>query len=290
MNPDIRIYRFFDFFALADTICNRRLRFAASSTFPDKNEGLEIIYNSLRAAVETNNGSYNGITSQEDILRIHNSLKQTSFVCSWAREEDSIALWSLYSTDRCGVRISSTVAKLKTALDDFKHKNSMQMQFERFGMIDEALYAFVHGAAVRDVSYDDLRSMHEDILRNDRPQQTLADPRSEEILEPFTLKDKAFSHEGEIRGIVTCGSAIPSGSNGPFTFADSAPWLDSDHVYVAIPDDFVESVAIDPRCPQYKREIIKGYLRDHNIPLALSRAFGYLPEEMDFVTPKHREK
>lgn len=290
MNPDTPIYRFFDFFALADTIRNRRLRFAAPSTFPDKNEGLEIIYNSLRAAVESNDGSYSGITSQEDILRIHNSLKQTSFVCSWTRESDSIALWSLYSADRCGVRISSTVPKLKAALDDFAHGNSMQLQFERFGMIDEASYAFVHGAAVREVSYDDLRSMHEDILRNDRPQQGLADLVKKGVLEPFTLKDKAFIHEGEIRGIVICNSAIPSGSNGPFTFTDSAPWLDGDHVYVDIPVDFVESVAIDPRCPRYKREIIEGYLRDHNISLAVSRAFGYLPEEMDFVTPRHRKK
>ncbi|MCR4305381.1 MAG: hypothetical protein NUV63_14365 [Gallionella sp.] len=56
MNPDNRSYRFFDFFALAGTIRNRRLRFAALSTFPDKNEGLEIIYNSLRAAMESNDG------------------------------------------------------------------------------------------------------------------------------------------------------------------------------------------------------------------------------------------
>lgn len=287
LNPDIRIYRFFDFFALADTIQNRRLRFAAPSTFPDKNEGLEIMYNSLRVAVESNDGSYRGIASQDEILRIHNALKQGFFVCSWSREAESIALWSLYSTGRCGVRVSTTVSKFQAALDDFAHKNSMQSQFARYGLVDGASYAFVQGGGVREVAYEDLRSMHEDILSASQSQQVLTDQRRNEIFEFFTLKDKAYIHEGEIRGIISCGLAASSESHGSLT--DSAPWLDGDHVFVDIPDDFVESVAIDPRCPRYKREIIEGYLRDHNISLALSRAFGYLPDEVDFVTPKTSE-
>ena len=170
MNLDTQIYRFFDFFALSGTIRNRRLRFARPSTFPDKNEGLEIIYNSLRAAVESNDGSYRGIASKEDILRIHNGLKNSSFICSWTREADSIAVWSLYSADRCGVRISSTVSKLKAVVDDFARKNSMQSQFERFGLVDGSSFAFVQEAVVRAVSYEDLRTMHEDILRNGQSQ------------------------------------------------------------------------------------------------------------------------
>ena len=189
MNPDTCIYRFFDFFALAGTIRNRRLRFAAPSTFPDKNEGLEIIYNSLRAAVESNDGSYSGITSQDDILRIHNVLKRGSFVCSWTSEADSVALWSLYSADRCGVRISSTVSKLQAAIDDFARRNGLQSQFGHYGLIDGASYAFVQGAAVKEVLYEDLRSMHEDILSKGRSHQVLTDQKKKEILESFTLKD-----------------------------------------------------------------------------------------------------
>jgi hypothetical protein len=283
LNPDTHIYRFIDFFALSGTIRNRQLRFAAPSTFPDKNEGLEIFYNSLRAAVESNDGSYSGITSQEDIRRTHNGLKQTAFVSSWTCDADSVALWSLYSADKCGVRISSTASKLQAALDDFAHRNCLQAQFERYGLTDGSSYVFVQGVAVKEALYEDLRSMHEDILTKGPSQQILTDQKRTENFEFLTLKDKAFIHEGEIRGIVICGLAAPSESKAPFT--DSAPWLDGDHVYVDIPDDFVESVAIDPRCPRYKREIIEGYLRDHNISIALSRAFGYLPDELDFVAP-----
>ena len=288
-NPesDTPIYRFFDFFALVDTFRNRRLRFSAPSTFPDKNEGLEIIYNSLRAAVEANDGSYPGITNQEDILRLHNSLKQSSFICSWTRNADSIALWSLYSADRCGVRISSTVSKLNAAIDDFARNYSMQLQFNRFGLTDGASYAFIQGATVREVSYDNLRALHENILKNSQSPEALSDLEKKNVLESFTLKDEAYIHEQEIRGIVTCCSAIPSGSTGPYKFADSAPWLDGDHVNVDIRDDFIDSVAIDPRCPKDKRKIIEDYLRDHNIALSLSRAFGYLPDELDFATPKN---
>ena len=284
MNPDTRIYRFFDFFALAATIANRRLRFSAPSTFPDKNEGLEVVYNSLRAAVESNDGSYVGIASQEDVLRIHNLLKQGSIVCSWTSEADSVALWSLYSADKCGVRISSTVSKLQAAIDDFARTNGLQSQFERYGLNEGAAYAFVQGAAVKEVLYKDLRSMHEDILGKGPSQQLLTEQNGNVILESFTLKDEAFKHEGEIRGIVTCGLATPSESKVPFT--DSAPWMEGGHVYVDISANFVESVAIDPRCPRYKREMIEGYLRDHNIPSALSRAFGYIPDELDFVMAK----
>lgn len=288
LNPDPPIYRFFDFFALAATIGNRRLRLASPSTFPDKNEGLEVIYNSLRAAVESNDGSYSGITSQEEILRIHNLLKQGSFVCSWTSEADSVALWSLYSADRCSVRISSKLSKLQAALDEFGRRNSLQSQFERYGVIDqhtgEAAFAFVQAVAVKEASYEDLRRTHEDILKRGRSGEVLSDQPGRENFEFLTLKDKAFVHEGEIRGIVTCGLAAPSGSRG--SFADSASWLEGDHLYVDIPGDFVESVAIDPRCPRYKREVIEGYLRDHHISLVSSQAFGYLPDELDFVTPR----
>lgn len=283
LNFDSRIYRFFDFFALADTLRNRRLRFAAPSTFPDKNEGLEIMYNSLRAAIESRDGSYSGITSQDQILRIHNTLKQGSFVCSWTQQAESIALWSLYSADRCGVRISTTAAKLQIALDDFAHRNSMQSQFNRYGLNNDAPYAFVQGCSVREVTYENLRKMHENILSAGQSRQPHRDQKKEVILESFTLKDEAYIHESEIRGIVTCGVATPADSKGGFT--DSAPWLDGNHLYVDIPEGFIESVAIDPRCPRYKREIIEGYLRDHNVTLATSGAFGYLPDEIDFVTP-----
>ena len=289
LNPDTPIYRFFDFFALVDTLRNRRLRFSAASTFPDNNEGLEIIYNSLRAAVESSDGSYAGITNQEIILRIHSILKQGSYICSWTRDADSIALWSLYSADRCGVRISSTVSKLNAAIDDFARNYSMQLQFDCFGLTEGASYAFIQGATVREVSYDNLRALHENILKNGQSPEVLSDLEKKNVLESFTLKDEAYIHEQEIRGIVTCGSVIPSGSTGPYKFTDSAPWLDGDHVYVDIRDDFIDSVAIDPRCPKYKREIIENYLRDRDISLSLSRAFGYLPDEIDFTTPRNMD-
>ena len=284
MNPETRIYRFFDFFAMVDTIRNRRLRFAAPSTFPDKNEGLEIIYNSFRAAVESNDGSYSGIASQEEILRLHNILKQSAFVCSWAREADSVALWSLYSADRCGVRISSTVSKLQAAIDAFARSNSMQSQFERSGQTEGVSYAFVQGATVTEVSYQDLRSIHEEILGKGQSQQLLASQKRNENFELWTLKDKAYGHEGEIRGIVQCGCMTPSESKG--SYMDLAPWLDGNQVYVDVPDDFVDAVAIDPRCPRYKREIIEGFLRDQKISSVQSKAFGYLPDELDFVASR----
>ena len=284
LNLDTPIYRFIDFFALVDTLRNQRLHFSAPSTFPDKNEGLEIIYNSLLAAVESNDGSYAGIANQEDILRIHHRLKQSSFICSWTRDADSIAIWSLYSADRCGVRISSTVSKLNAAIDDFARNYTMQLQFNRFGLTDGASYAFIQGATVREVSYDNLRALHENILKNGQSPEVLSDLEKKNVLESFTLKDKAYIHEQEIRGIVTCGSANPSESTGPYKLTDSAPWLDGNHVYVDIHDDFIDSVAIDPRCPRYKREIIEGYLHDRNISLSMSRAFGYLPDELNFAT------
>ena len=162
----------------------------------------------------------------------------------------------------------------------------MQTQFNHFGLTDGAAYAFVQNSAIREVTYENLRALHEAILGNDQHQQILSDLKRKGVFESFTLKDKAYIHESEIRGIVTCGLATPSEPKTPFT--DSAPWLDGDQVYVDIPDDFVDSVAIDPRCPPRKRKIIEGYLRDNNISLAQSQAFGYLPNEIDFVTPKPR--
>jgi len=287
LNPDTPIYRFFDFAALVNTVERQKLRFAAVSQFldrGDRNEGLEIHYNSLRKAIESKDGLYKGIRSREDALRLHKNLAGGFFVCSWTLAADSIALWSLYSADKSGVRISSRVSKLQAALDDFARKNGRPSALTR-DQLDSALH-YADWVGVRAIQYEDLRRMHEMIAGKGREHadEVLKDlAKKWHRLEPFTIKDTAYGHESEVRGIVKYGGYAPS--NTKDASMGRPPWLDDDgsYLFMDIDLDFVESVAIDPRCPRDKRKIIEEFLRDHDLRLSASRAFGYLLDELDFV-------
>lgn len=289
MNPDTSIYRFFDFAALVNTVERQKLRFAAVSQFldrGDRNEGLEIHFNSLREAVKARGSLYKGLRTRDEALDLHKRLAGGFFVCSWTLEADSIALWSLYSQDKGSVRISSTVSRLQAALDDFARKNGRPSALTR-DQLDSTVH-FADWIGVRAIQYEDLRGMHETIIRkgSDHVEEVLGGLAThEERLEPFTIKDTAYGHEREVRGIVKYCGWWPSSNKGKPTALPA--WLDGDgnHLFVDIPLDFVESVAIDPRCSRDKRRIIEEFLLDHNLCPATSRAFGYLLDELDFVKP-----
>lgn len=118
------------------------------------------------------------------------------------------------------------------------------------------------------------------------------------------LKDASFQHEAEIRLSVRLGeeycrpgvfqeqalldpshphsSALKSLLNSwSFVSQDSVP----EREFVTCPNDFIESVAIDPRCPPHKAAFIRNWLEEHGVPVVQSTCFGYLPSSFD-VFPK----
>jgi hypothetical protein len=114
------------------------------------------------------------------------------------------------------------------------------------------------------------------------------------------LKDISFQHEAEVRLSVRLGEEVCS----PDMLKDRI-LLDPSHQYhMAMKDrlrawgfvssaplpsrefapyegDLIDTVAIDPRCPDHKATFIRQWFMDHGIPVVESKSFGYLSDSFD---------
>lgn len=126
-----------------------------------------------------------------------------------------------------------------------------------------------------------------------------------ELQNSCSLKDLSFQHEQEIRLTVRLGEEHCS----PSVFQEQE-LLDPSHPhktvlksllgswgfvrqieipereFVPCPDDLIESVAIDPRCPPHKAAFIRSWFEVHGVPVVQSICFGYLPVSFDVFPDK----
>lgn len=119
------------------------------------------------------------------------------------------------------------------------------------------------------------------------------------------LKDSSFDHEAEIRLAVRLGQAslyerLLQSKNfmdknhehhNTFIFdIEAFSLLDQEltppREFVTCPEDLIESVAIDPRCPIHKAEFMAQWFKSHNIKVVTSSCFGYLPDTFN-TYPKY---
>lgn len=59
--------------------------------------------------------------------------------------------------------------------------------------------------------------------------------------------------------------------------ADSIP----NYTFPNCPNDFVDTVAIDPRCPKHKAQFMKNWFESKGIQVVKSNCFGYLPDTFE---------
>jgi len=126
-----------------------------------------------------------------------------------------------------------------------------------------------------------------------------------ELQTSCSLKDVSFQHEQEIRlsvrlGEEHCRPAVlqeralldPSHPYNSTLKTMLGLWGFVRHVaipqreFVTCPEDFVESVAIDPRCPPHKAAFMRSWFEERGVPVVQSTCFGYLPESFDVFPDK----
>lgn len=121
-----------------------------------------------------------------------------------------------------------------------------------------------------------------------------------EIRMTCNLKDKSFEHEAEIR------VALRLGRDTLFKNTyDSKEFMHPDHEhhrtfianieafalineecvppreFIDCPDDFIDSIAIDPRCPIHKATFMKDWFEPQNVKIVKSSCFGYLADTFE---------
>ena len=228
LNQDTPIYRIVDFFDAMALLQTRLLRFSRISKFSDENEGIDLLLHALLLSQGPCKGAigYSWKTTEDAIL--HHKLTQSKFyACCWTCDPDSIAMWTLYSSLKLGVRLQTTIGKLASALETHQIEEANRLRNTPIGSI----WTGCKQASVTSVRYVDLAKWHKRINRfgraysrfierrlrhgeeapnfadsgrrpNDRFADLLGNPA------PFSVKSAAYQHEQEIRALFRAGSEV----------------------------------------------------------------------------------
>jgi len=249
------------------------------------------------------------LSNPERIAGLHLQALHNTYITCWSTEPESVAMWALYSPNKDGIRIRSTVARLKATLAAYQEATSLWKHINHIVGGAELLTWHWELANVNYVNLDDFL----DEINNAYAEfGALCTKSAEDNLEWWTakkgylmeaqifterfgktftmdhfLKDSSFSHEKELRGVVHAGIRNEldyeewKRLNDPLRqlFKSAGPGVLPSYAYAPVADDFIDEVCFDPRMPEYKKQVMKDALSPFDIKLAVSRCFGYLLSE-----------
>jgi len=295
------IYRLLNFFDLYRMLKEKNLRLSKLRVFEDKNEGIGHII-----CLQSCDLTRFSFIKKESIENTHNITLNSTYVTSWTKEKDSISLWSLYSKDESAIRIRTSRGKLQNCVKKFTEDKG----FNSYNGPMNGTELITTYCEFGDVNYIDFYELHEKLERkirefddlmcykgkNDSEYYSSEEFKSDRnmfyesnlLTGPYFLKDRAYLHEEEFRGVIHCGvrsnRTLEEVREDPFkmlvigTEKDILP----DYIYADIEEDFIEEVCFDPRCPIYKIDVYKDILSEFNLVLSSSKAFGYALDFKDF--------
>lgn len=316
---DQSVYRIIDFFSACQIISDKKFMMARSDTFQDKNEGVERLLSQLEAVTAGGGCGGMGWHDKATALREHNRVKCSSYVSCWSQNPESVAMWSLYSPDLQSVRVSTKVSKLRQIAENLIGSYDVRRfrTEDLGGLVIASLLgriAPVQYRSLKTVTKVVTRraKAHQRIAARykrkgiDLPLFNLESlvreqrRRLPELRESGYLKDDSFKHEEEIRVLVRLGQELCTehtlGLADLFEQSDEhrkylkdrmSVWsyLEATDVperaFVDCADDFVETVAIDPRCPPHKAAFMRKWFETNGIRVEESNCFGYLPSGFD---------
>jgi len=277
IDPHQTIYRFLNFFDLYKLIKDKQLRFTSLHQLNDKNEGLGKILRSIELS----------LAFPTDSVTEYQIIKHTTYVSCWTTVPDNIAMWMLYSPDKSGIRIKTTVAKLYAAIETYQIKYPSNInKIENFqpSQID-----------VFRMDYKDLRKAKTEIEENNNTAitamreaikgkskadacrawyKTMREHLKDNVLDNDAMKykDENYSHEQEIRGQIE----FEPTTEEEYDYMVNCDFKDfANFIWLTVGEDFLEEICIDPRCPDYKEKIFKEIIDPKGkMKFVKSEAFG----------------
>lgn len=226
LESGLRVYRTLDFFSAAALISQCRFMFSRADTFEDKNEGVERLLLQLEAT-SPNSGCGMGWTDQKSARIEHESLKRSYFISCWSSNPESVAMWSLYSPDYCSVRISTSIGKLVSVVEELLSKYCIS-RIKKTDLGERVVVAV--SGRIAPVTYVSLSHIAARVSRRAKARIALSDRyrrkgqqmptvkfsdsnywrreqqrRFVELQTSCSLKDVSFQHEQEIRLAVRLG-------------------------------------------------------------------------------------
>lgn len=243
------IYRYLSFFQLINILERKQLYLQKLCYWNDPSEGSGYISLMQDKAIKATGENVNIVKTD---VKFKDGIKSLyPFGTSWSLLSESDAMWRIYSQDKMGVQIQTSVEKLEGALSRVEFPKEYLEIKDHFDI----------KYAVGKVNYNPADNLSSD-------------------LEHFLIKREAFKHEEEIRGLVKFSGiedierlaklSYPPLCNFKITaFFRGGNWIQPGEevkiIYTSMEDGFIEAVMIDPRADDWIVQTIKNYCKTKNI-------------------------
>jgi Protein of unknown function (DUF2971) len=205
IKPDQAIYRIFSEKYFLELLTKRTMALARPETWDDPYENL------IHQGSVLVDGTAVGL----------DPIRKSFYGQSWTLKDESDALWRIYSYDKKGVRIKTTVQKLANVLHNRTILEGMPQ------------HSF-HKCFVGRVIYSDMSDLVALMANSDERLNMIADTSGRAPAETLLFKRHAFSHEEEVRAIYN-------------TVGEARKDAYGNYLHFEIPDDFIEEICLDPR-------------------------------------------
>lgn len=227
---DAPIYRIFSTDRFVDALRTRRLALVRPHLWDDPFENY--LY---QVRLVSDDGSPVSITG----------LRQRLYGQCWSLTRESDAMWRIYSPDKDGVKVRTTVRKLINAIYDTADKSAVLRYF------------------IGRVAYQTEKKLLEIFSDPERYIRTLTDTSGRGPVHALLLKRREFAHEKEVRLI----------------FQASEDSTDDFALFPVDPFDLFEEVVFDSRMSLFSFEAFSAYVKSHGFTKPITRSRLYrLPE------------
>lgn len=296
------------FYELYEILIEKKMKLSKLSIMDDPNEG-------IGEALSIQLPRFN--TSHIDICGYHEEIQKKTFISSWTKNSDSMAMWLLYSKNLDGIRVKTSKEKLQNVIASYSKKENWKNHLKSpKGTVQIDCPGKVH-----EVQYDDInrllqkiKTLHADFRQNisnlfdekisDKAHEKKWDKLNDDVrTEAFKISKKirdyksvSYSFEEELRASIELVKRNDLSYEEWFKNKDSddldyvymvatCDFEDLDFpntIYMPIENDFIEEICFDPRLPSYKRDVIKKIFKVKEDKYIESNAFGSFSENMNF--------
>lgn len=301
------------FVELYDLLSNKLLKMTKLCLMDDINEGLG---SALKLQDSSTFGFGFAFAGKEQFKDFHLSTQGRTYISCWTTEPDAMAMWLLYSKEKNAIRVKTTSSKLKKSLDEHFKKNIHLAHINS----DEGTFQLDTPPVLEPVSYVDFEEVsnkikikykafydelgnhdHTMFKENGLPNelQEILNRKTIEATSGALLKDKAYSHENEMRACFTgcLRNSLTAEEWEKNKGSDDARYVFSTAtchypntkdlpsiVKVPVEHNFIDEICFDPRMPEY---MIQAYLEilqvnSKAVSVGQSKAFGYKLDSFDY--------
>lgn len=310
-----RVNRILNFFSAAEVVNERRMLFSRADTFPDQNEGIDKLLGSLESVIPNGYGlGWSGDKSaRSDYIAMRRShfvsswSLQNESAAMWSMHSEDLCSVKIFT------RISKLTAIVENFIHKYGYAQLNRAdKGSHVVVVKEAKIAPVEYVSLVELS----RQVTNRLAARNRlaasyhrrglefPALLVTNPRFldrekfrqiEELRRAFNIKDASFGHEAEVQVAITLGEEICSerilkeqaflnprhpehmfANNILSNFGPVRTKILPKHEFIDCPDEFIEAVSIDPRCPSYKADFMRRWFEEHNIKVIDSSCLGYI--------------